>query len=103
MTDALAEELLGPAEDEEGDIIEEEDASIRGNGEVLTGGAIKGPGRRSKKKEEAAPKPKSKPKRLTEEEEDDEDDVIGGVLNLLGLEDDEEEEEDVRRDCKKDK
>ena len=43
MTDALAEELLGPAEDEEGDIIEEEDASIRGNGEVLTGGAIKGP------------------------------------------------------------
>lgn len=103
MTDALAEELLGPAEDEEGDIIEEEDASIRGNGEVLTGGAIKGPGRRSKKKEEAAPKPKSKPKRLTEEEEDDEDDVIGGVLNLLGLEDDEEEEVYVRRDCKKDK
>ena len=50
MTDALAEELLGPAEDEEGDIIEEEDASIRGNGEVVTGGAIKGPGRRSKKK-----------------------------------------------------
>ena len=41
MTDALAEELLGPAEDEEGDIIEEEDASIRGNGEVVTGGAIK--------------------------------------------------------------
>ena len=29
MTDALAEELLGPAEDEEGDIIEEEDASMR--------------------------------------------------------------------------
>mmetsp|Transcript_389 Transcript_389/g.1413 ORF Transcript_389/g.1413 Transcript_389/m.1413 type:complete len:264 (-) Transcript_389:84-875(-) len=103
MTDALAEELLGPAEDEEGDIIEEEDASIRGNGEVVTGGAIKGPGRRSKKKEEEAPKPKPKPKRLTEEEEDDEDDVIGGVLNLLGLEDDEEEEVYVRRDNKKDK
>ena len=103
MTDALAEELLGPAEDEEGDIIEEEDASIRGNGEVVTGGAIKGPGRRSKKKEEEAPKPKPKPKRLTEEEEEDEDDVIGGVLNLLGLEDDEEEEVYVRRDNKKDK
>lgn len=32
MTDAIAEELLGPAEDEEGDEIEEEDDSVRGDG-----------------------------------------------------------------------
>ena len=29
MTDAIAEELLGPAEDEEGEEIEEEDDSVR--------------------------------------------------------------------------
>jgi len=103
MTDALAEELLGPAEDEEGEEIEEEDASVRGTGEVVAGGATVKVGRRQKKKEEAPP-PKPKPKRRTlEEEEDDEDDVIGGVLNLLGLEDDEEDEPYVRRDTKKDK
>ncbi len=103
MTDALAEELLGPAEDEEGEEIEEEDASVRGTGEVVAGGATVKVGRRQKKKEEA-PAPKPKPKRRTlEEEEDDEDDVIGGVLNLLGLEDDEEDEPYVRRDTKKDK
>lgn len=101
MTDALAEELLGPAEDEEGEEIEEEDASVRGNGEVVAGGATVKVDRRAKKKEEA-PKPKPKPKKRLEEEEDD-DDVIGGVLNLLGLEDDEEEEVYVRRDTKKDK
>ena len=39
MTDALAEELLGPAEDEEGDVLEEEDESVRGNGTVVAGGA----------------------------------------------------------------
>ena len=103
MTDALAEELLGPAEDEEGEEIEEEDASVRGTGEVVAGGATVKVGRRAKKKEEPPP-PKPKPKRRTlEEEEDDEDDVIGGVLNLLGLEDDEEDEPYVRRDTKKDK
>ena len=101
MTDALAEELLGPAEDEEGEEIEEEDSSVRGNGEVVAGGATVKVDRRAKKKEEA-PKPKPKPKKRLEEEEDD-DDVIGGVLNLLGLEDDEEEEVYVRRDTKKDK
>ena len=37
MTDALAEGLLGPAEDEEGEEIEEEDSSVRGNGEVVAG------------------------------------------------------------------
>ena len=92
MTDALAEELLGPAEDEEGEEVEEEDAAVRGTGEVVAGGATVKVGRRQKKKEEA-PAPKPKPKRRTlEEEEDDEDDVIGGVLNLLGLEDDAEDE-----------
>ena len=39
MTDAIAEELLGPAEDEEGDEIEEEDDSVRGDGHVVAGGA----------------------------------------------------------------
>ena len=103
MTDALAEELLGPAEDEEGEEIEEEDESVRGNGEVVAGGATVKVGRRQKKKEEEV-KQKPKPKRRTlEEEEEDEDDVIGGVLNLLGLEDDEEDEPYVRRDTKKDK
>ena len=103
MTDALAEELLGPAEDEEGEEIEEEDASVRGTGEVVAGGAAAKVERRQKKKEEA-PAPKPKPKRRTlEEEEEEEDDVIGGVLNLLGLEDDEEEGPYVRRDTKKDK
>jgi hypothetical protein len=102
VTDAIAEELLGPAEDEEGEEIEEEDASVRGTGEVVAGGAVGNKGRRKKKKEEPKPKPKPKKKTL-EEEEDDEDDVIGGVLNLLGLEDDEEDEPYVRRDTKKDK
>ena len=39
MTDAIAEELLGPAEDEEGEEIEEEDDSVRGDGHVVAGGA----------------------------------------------------------------
>ena len=90
MTDAIAEELLGPAEDEE----------TRGTGEVVAGGATMKVGRRQKKKEEA---PKPKKKAVKKVEDDDDDDAIGGFLNLLGLEDDEEEEVYVRRDCKKDK
>ena len=100
MTDAIAEELLGPAEDEEGEEIEEEDEETRGTGEVVAGGATVKVGRRQKKKEEA-PKVKKPAKKKVEEE--DEDDAIGGFLNLLGLDDEEEDEVYVRRDCKKDK
>ena len=87
---------------QEGEEIEVADSSVRGNGEVVAGGATVKVDRRAKKKEEA-PKPKPKPKKRLEEEEDDDDVIEGGVLNLLGLEDDEEEEVYVRRDTKKDK
>ena len=100
MTDAIAEELLGPAEDEEGDEIEEEDDSVRGDGHVVAGGATLNASRRGKVKEE---KPKMKPKKKkTPRELEEEDDPLGGFLELLGLED-EEDEEYVRRDSKKDK
>jgi hypothetical protein len=100
MTDAIAEELLGPAEDEEGDEIEEEDDSVRGDGHVVAGGATLNASRRGKIKDE---KPKMKPKKKkTPRELEEEDDPLGGFLELLGLED-EEEEEYVRRDSKKDK
>ena len=100
MTDAIAEELLGPAEDEEGEEIEEEDESVRGDGHVVAGGATLNASRRGKVKDE---KPKMKPKKKkTPRELEEEDDPLGGFLELLGLED-EEEEEDVRRDSKKDK
>jgi len=100
MTDAIAEELLGPAEDEEGEEIEEEDDSVRGDGHVVAGGATLNASRRGKVKDE---KPKMKPKKKkTPRELEEEDDPLGGFLELLGLED-EEEEEYVRRDSKKDK
>ena len=100
MTDAIAEELLGPAEDEEGEEIEEEDESVRGDGHVVAGGATLNASRRGKVKDE---KPKMKPKKKkTPRELEEEDDPLGGFLELLGLED-EEEEEYVRRDSKKDK
>jgi len=104
MTDALAEELLGPAEDEEGDVLEEEDESVRGNGTVVAGGATVKVGKRKKKKDAESPKPKQPPRpKRPDDDTEEEDDVIGGVLNLLGLEDDEEDEPYVRRDTKKDK
>eukprot|EP00227_Mantoniella_beaufortii_P004585 CAMPEP_0197615508 /NCGR_PEP_ID=MMETSP1326-20131121/60065_1 /TAXON_ID=1155430 /ORGANISM="Genus nov. species nov., Strain RCC2288" /LENGTH=270 /DNA_ID=CAMNT_0043184389 /DNA_START=203 /DNA_END=1015 /DNA_ORIENTATION=- len=106
MTDAIAEELLGPAEDEEGEEIEEEDEDTRGTGSVVAGGATVKANKRLKKKD-AVPKEKKAPgaggagPKKKEEEEDD--DAIGGFLNLLGLDDEEDEEVFVRRDCKKDK
>ena len=100
MTDAIAEELLGPAEEDEGEEIEEEDESVRGDGHVVAGGATLNASRRGKVKDE---KPKMKPKKKkTPRELEEEDDPLGGFLELLGLED-EEEEEYVRRDSKKDK
>ena len=90
MTDAIAEELLGPAEDEEGEEIEEEDDSVRGDGHVVAGGATLNASRRGKVKDE---KPKMKPKKKkTPRELEEEDDPLGGFLELLGLEDEEEEE-----------
>jgi hypothetical protein len=86
--------------DEEGDEIEEEDDSVRGDGHVVAGGATLNASRRGKIKDE---KPKMKPKKKkTPRELEEEDDPLGGFLELLGLED-EEEEEYVRRDSKKDK
>ena len=96
------QELLGPAEDEEGEEIIPEDEENRGEGRVVAGGAAVSASRRTKKDDkDNAPKTAPKKKKTEEEEEED---TLGGFLNMLGLDDDEEEEGKApRRDCKKDK
>ncbi len=106
VTDAIAEEILGPPEEELGEEVEEITEEERERADVVSGGMGVQANRRTNqpKNDTSKPKPK-KPVRSQEyDDEDEEDDVLGGVLNLLGLEDEEYDDEPyVRRDSKKDK
>lgn len=102
VTDAIAEEILGPPEEELGEEVDDITEEERERADVVSGGMSVQASRRTGAKKEA---PKAKTKKnanRSQEYEDEEDDALGGILNLLGLED-EEEEEYVRRDSKKDK
>ena len=105
VTDAIAEEILGPPEEELGEEVEDITEEERERADVVSGGmAIQANRRTTQPKIEPKPKPK-KPMRSSQEEyDDDEDDAPGGILNLLGSEDDlDDDEQYVRRDSKKDK
>jgi hypothetical protein len=104
VTDAIAEEILGPPEEELGEEVEEITEEERERADVVAGGmAMQANRRTTQPKTTPKPKPK-KPIRHAEYDDDEEDDALGGILNLLGLEDDEDEDEPyVRRDSKKDK
>lgn len=104
VTDAIAEEILGPPEEELGEEVEEITEEERERADVVAGGmAMQANRRTTQPKTTPKPKPK-KPIRQAEYDDDEEDDALGGILNLLGLEDDEDEDEPyVRRDSKKDK
>lgn len=103
VTDAIAEEILGPPEEELGEEVDDITEEERERADVVSGGMSVQASRRAGAKKEA-PKPKAKKSgNRSQEYEDEEDDALGGILNLLGLEDDEDEEEYVRRDSKKDK
>ena len=104
VTDAIAEEILGPPEEEMGEEVEEITEEERERADVVAGGMAVQANRRTTGPKQEAPKPKPKRPTRHDLEDDDEDDALGGILNLLGLEDDLEDDElYVRRDSKKDK
>jgi len=105
VTDAIAEEILGPPEEELGEEVEEITEEERERADVVSGGMGAQANRRTTQAKSDASKTKpKKPARTQEYDDEEEDDVLGGVLNLLGLEDEEYDDEPyVRRDSKKDK
>ena len=104
VTDAIAEEILGPPEEEMGEEVEEITEEERERADVVAGGMATHASRRTTGPKQETPKPKPKRPMRHDLEDEDEDDALGGILNLLGLEDDLEDDElYVRRDSKKDK
>lgn len=103
VTDAIAEEILGPPEEELGEEVEEITEEERERADVVSGGMSTQASRRAPKAKKDTPPPKKKPGNRAQEYEEEDDDALGAVLNLLGLEDEDEDEEYVRRDSKKDK
>jgi len=103
VTDAIAEEILGPPEEEIGDEVDDITEEERERADVVAGGMAVQANRRTTGVKQDTPKQKTK-KQNRGDDDDDDDDALGGILNLLGLEDDlEEDEQYVRRDSKKDK